>query len=197
MRRLLLVILAVSMLPTAALADIKLGYVDLQRALVEIGEGRLARDKLKGDLDKRKAEFEAEQNKIRDDKAILDKQGSMMSEEVRNQKFTELQKRFFELSQKAEKLQVEMAQAEQKELRKIFDKMDPIIASISQREGLTMVFEKSDSGLVYAPPSLDLTNELVRTYNDKYRVAGAKGAPPAPGAPAPKDAPKAPPAPGK
>ena len=193
MRRLLPVVLAVSMFsPLARAAELKLGYVDLQRALVEIGEGRLAREKLKGDLDKRKAEFEAEQNKIRDDKAILDKQGAMMSEEVRNQKFTELQKRFYELTQKAEKLQVEMAQAEQKELRKIFDKIDPIIAAIAQREGLTMVFEKSDSGLVYAPPSLDLTNELVRTYNDKYRVAGGgkkEGA-------APKDAPAAKDAPG-
>ncbi|MBX7101678.1 MAG: OmpH family outer membrane protein [Myxococcaceae bacterium] len=192
MRRLLPVVLAVSLFsPLARAAELKLGYVDLQRALVEIGEGRLAREKLKGDLDKRKAEFEAEQNKIRDDKAILDKQGAMMSEEVRNQKFTELQKRFYELTQKAEKLQVEMAQAEQKELRKIFDKIDPIIAAIAQREGLTMVFEKSDSGLVYAPPSLDLTNELVRTYNDKYRVAGGKkdGA-------APKDAPAAKDAPG-
>ena len=51
---------------------------------------------------------------------------------------------------------------------------------------LAMVFEKTDSGLVYAPPSMDLTNELVRTYNEKYPVKGGK---PAPAAPAAKDAP--------
>ncbi len=171
-------------LPTAARAELKVGYVDLQRALTEVGEGKAARDNLKKDLEAKKNGFEAEQAKLRDDKAILDKQGAMMSEEVRNQKFTELQKRFFDLTQKAEKLQVEMAQAEQKELRKIFDKMDPIIAAIAQREGLTMVFEKTDSGLVYAPESLNLTNELVRTYNDKYKVAAV--APKKDPAPAPK-----------
>lgn len=178
------VLLAALAFSTAARADLKLGYVDLQRALQEVGEGRAARDRLKGDMEKRKAELESEQNKLRDDKAVLDKQASMMSEEVRNQKFTELQKRLFELTQRAERMQAELAQSEQKELKKIFEKMDPIIASIAQREGLTMVFEKTDSGLVYAPASLDLTNELVRTYNDKYPFKGggamSKGSPAAP-----------------
>jgi len=168
-------------LSAVAHADIKLGYVDLQRALQEVAEGKDARVRLKTELDKKKNDFEAEQAKLRDDKAVLDKQGSMMSEEVRNQKFTELQKRLFELTQRAEKLQAEMAQSEQRELKKIFEKMDPIIAAIAVREGLTMVFEKTDSGLVYAPASLDLTNELVRTYNDKYKVT--------PGAAPRKDAP--------
>ncbi len=169
-RPFLFVLTAAVTLSAVAHADIKLGYVDLQRALQEVAEGKDARARLKTDLDKKKAEFESEQAKLRDDKAVLDKQGSMMSEEVRNQKFTELQKRLFELTQRAEKLQAEMAQSEQRELKKIFEKMDPIIASIAVREGLTMVFEKTDSGLVYAPASLDVTNELVRTYNDKYKL---------------------------
>ncbi|MBK7863047.1 MAG: OmpH family outer membrane protein [Archangiaceae bacterium] len=173
------------LLAAPAFADLKVGYVDLQRALTEVHEGIAAKTKLKADLDKKKADFEAEQNKLRQDKEVLDKQGPMMSEEVRNQKFAELQKRLFDLTQRAEKLQMEMAQNEQRELKKIFEKMDPIIASFAQRDGLTMMFEKTDSGLVYAPASLDYTNELVRTYNDKYPKAGAAPAG-KPGAPAPK-----------
>lgn len=182
-------------LSAVAHADLKLGYVDLQRALQEVAEGKDARARLKTELDKKKSDFEGEQAKLRDDKAVLDKQGSMMSEEVRNQKFTELQKRLFELTQRAEKLQAEMAQSEQRELKKIFEKMDPIIAAIAVREGLTMVFEKTDSGLVYAPASLDLTNELVRTYNDKYKVTAS--AAPAKKDVAKKDAPAPAPAPNK
>ena len=159
-------LLVVSLLCSSlAFAEIKLGYVDLQRALGEVTEGKSAKELLKRDLEKKKAELDSEQEKLRADKAVLDKQSAMMAEETRNQKFTELQKRLFELTQKAEKMQAEMAQAEQTELKKIFTKMDPIIARIAEREGLTMVFEKTDSGLVYAPASLDLTNELVRTYN--------------------------------
>src|SRR5687767_2636631 len=167
---------AALLLAMPAFADLKVGYVDLQRALTEVHEGIAAKSKLKNELDKKKQEFEAEQNKLRDDKNVLDKQGPMMSEEVRNQKFAELQKRLFDLTQKAEKLQMEMAQSEQKALKQIFEKMDPIIAGFAQRDGLTMMFEKTDSGLVYAPASLDYTNELVRTYNDKYPKSGGGAA---------------------
>src|SRR6185436_2657797 len=112
--------LALILVSLPAFADLKVGYVDLQRALTEVHEGVAAKEKLKADLDKKKADFEAEQNKLRDDKNVLDKQAQMMSEETRNAKFAELQKRLFDLTQKAEKLQMEMAQAEQKELKKIF-----------------------------------------------------------------------------
>jgi outer membrane protein len=185
MRRTLLVVLSTSLLATAARADLKVGYVDLQRALLEVSEGQSAKAKLKTEMDKKKAELDAEQAKLTDDKAVLDKQGAMMSEEVRTQKFTEWQKRLYETMQKAQKVQMELADKERTELKKIFEKMDPIIAAIAQREGLTMVFEKTDSGLVYAPPSLDLTNELVRTYNEKHPAKGSSTA-----KAAPKDAPK-------
>lgn len=202
MRRSIAVLfLSAALVSSVAHADVKLGYVDLQRALLEVSEGQVAKSKLKNEMDKKKAELDGEQAKLTDDKAVLDKQGAMMSEEVRTQKFTEWQKRLYEVMQKAQKVQVDLQDKERTELKKIFEKMDPIIAAIAQREGLTMVFEKTDSGLVYAPPSLDLTNELVRTYNEKYPAkvsAAAQGTKaavaPKPGpvaAPAaPKDAPK-------
>jgi outer membrane protein len=96
-----------------------------------------------------------------------------MSEETRVGKQTELQKKLFDLAQRWEKGKQEMANRERTERQGIFQKMDPIIASIAQREGFTLVFEKTDSGLVYAPQSLDLTNELVRLYNDQHK--GGKG----------------------
>ncbi|MBL8919791.1 MAG: OmpH family outer membrane protein [Myxococcaceae bacterium] len=192
--RSLTVFFAASLLATAAHADLKVGYVDLQRALIEVSEGQVAKARLKTEMDKKKAELDAEQAKLTDDKAVLDKQGAMMSEEVRTQKFTEWQKRLYDVMQKAQKVQMDLQEKERTELKKIFERMDPIIAAIAQREGLTMVFEKTDSGLVYAPPSLDLTNELVRTYNEKHpaKSGGGVGAPKKDAAPkeAPKDAPK-------
>lgn len=178
----LLAVLLLTALP--ARAELKLGYVDLQKALQEVGEGREARARLKADLDKAKREIEASQNKLRDDKVILDKQGSMMSEEVRTTRLTDWQRRILESTQKAEVKQRELADKERAELKKIFDKMDPIVAAIAQREGLSVVLEKSDSGLVYALPTLDLTAELVKTYNEKHPTKPPPGkAAPAPVAP--------------
>ena len=180
--------------PLVARADFKAGYVDLQRALTMIEEGKEAKRRLQGVLDQKQKDLDKEQEALKKEKDILDKQAAMMSEETRNQKQLELQKKLFELAQRWEKGKAEMANQERTELQGIFQKMDPIIAKIAEREGLTMVFEKTDSGLVYAPAQLDLTNELVRMYNDTHkRGAGAasKGSGPAKSDVAKSDAPKA------
>jgi|GEM_PF-227229 len=170
---------------SVARAELKLGYVDLQRALQEVEEGRAAKARLQSMLESKQKEIDREQEGLRKEKELLDKQATAMSEETRVQKQNDLQKKVVELTQKWEKGRQDMGAKERSELQAIFAKMDPIIATLAQREGMTMVFEKTDSGLVFAPPSLDLTNELVRLYNDQYKgaKADAKAQPPAQGGP--------------
>ncbi len=155
-----------------ARAELKLGYVDLQRALTEVAEGRAAKARLQGLIEAKEKEISKEQEGLRKEKEVLDKQASAMSEEARIQKNNELQRKVMELAQKWEKARQDMSAKERTELQTIFAKMDPIIAAIAQREGMTMVFEKNDAGLVFAPPHLDMTNELVRRYNDQHKGQG-------------------------
>jgi outer membrane protein len=51
--------------------------------------------------------------------------------------------------------------------------MAAIVREIAEADGFTMVLEKG-AGIVYAPPALDLTNELIRKYNGRYPGGGAK-----------------------
>lgn len=169
--------IAAAALSTSAFAqDVKIGYVDLQRALGEVEEGRAAKNRLQSMLQNRQKEIDKEQEALRKESETLQKQASAMSEETLRNKQIEMQKKLMELSQKYEKGRQEMAQTEARELQAIFQKMDPIIKQIAERDGLTMVFEKTDSGLVYAPPSLEITNELVRLYNAQHKGGGAKKA---------------------
>jgi outer membrane protein len=168
-------------LSAAARADTKLGFVDLQRALTEVEEGRAAKARLQGLLEAKQKEIDKEQEGLRKEKELLDKQASAMNDEARTQRANEFQKKVVELSQKWEKGRQDMSVKERTELQAIFSKMEPIIATLAQREGMTMVFEKSDSGLVFAPPALDLTNELVRVYNDQHKGAKAEAGQPAKG----------------
>jgi outer membrane protein len=145
--------LAVSAL---ARADLKIGYVDLQRALLEVEDGRRAKTKLQILLDQQKKAIDREQASLLKEKESLDQQLSGISHETRVQRQNELGKKAYDLAQRWEK--------------ENFDKMNPIIASIANREGMTFVFEKTDAGILYAPTYLDITNELVRQYNDPKRA---------------------------
>jgi outer membrane protein len=176
----------------AGAADLKLAYVDLQRAFAEVEEGKVAKAKLEQMRDAKQKEIDKEQEVLRKEKETFEKQMATMTEATRQQKGTELQKKLFELQQRFEKGRSDLSQNEREILSGILGKMQPIIATIAQRDGFTMVFEKTDSGLLFAPASLDLTNELIRLYNEKNKVTGTTPASTT-STPAPKkttDAPK-------
>jgi outer membrane protein len=179
-------------LPLAASAQPKIGYVDYQRVLLEVEDGKAAKARLQKWLDDRQKEIDKEQETLRKEKELLDKQASAMSEETRIQKATDLQKKILELAQKWDRYRAEAATKERSEMEPIVSKIDGVIARIAERDGLAFVFERRDSGLVYAQTQYDLSNEVIRAYNSLPKTAAPKApAPaPAPGAPVAKDAPK-------
>ncbi|MFY0521720.1 OmpH family outer membrane protein [Archangium gephyra] len=169
--------------PTLATAqDLKVGYVDYQRVLLEVADGKAAKSRLQKWVEGREKEIAQEQQNLLKEKETLEKQASAMSEEVRAQKAADFQKKYMELMQKFEKSRAEIAERERKEMEPIIGKIDDVIGRIAQREGLGLVFEKRDSGLVFALSQYDLTNEVIRTYNS------GSGKPK--DAPVAKDAPK-------
>ncbi len=168
-------LLAVAAVPAAARAEQKIGYVDLQRALNEVDEGKAAKALLQKDfaekqktLDAKKAEFEKLQ-------ADFEKQSVVMSEQARKDKTADLDRRARDLQGLFVNLQKELSDRERDATRGIFDRMNGIVREIAEADGFTYVFEKG-AGIVYGPPSLDLTNELIRKYNMKYPGSGAKKA---------------------
>lgn len=160
----------------AAHAETKFGYVDLQRALNEVEEGKNAKAKLKKEFDGKQATLDQKQDELKKLKAEFDKQSLVLAEDKKRAKQEELQQKFFELQGLYAKLQKELTAQEAELTQDIFKKMGVIIAEIAEREGFTVVLEKNDGGVLYAPPANDLTNELIRRYNDKYKGASPAAA---------------------
>lgn len=170
---------ALALISTVAHAEFKAAYVDIQRAVQEVDEGKAAKARLQKMADEKQKAFEKEQNALKLEVEAYTKQKAAMDDKVAAQKETDLQKKMFEFQQRAEKLRTELAESERKELGSIFPKLETLLGQIAQREGLTMVFDRSSSGLAWAPPSLDLTNELIRMYNTQYKGGAAGPAKPA------------------
>jgi outer membrane protein len=165
------VAVSVALAGFAARAEVKIGYVDFQRALLETNDGKAAKARLQAMLDTRQKEVDKEQTDLLKEKDQLDKQASTMTDSARTERQTSLQKRFLDLSQRVEKGRQDMELRQRTELQTIISKMNGIVTQIAQREGLTVVLEKNEAGIVYAPQSMDLTNELVRLYNDQAKTA--------------------------
>ncbi len=172
-------LLALAVVPAAARAEQKLGYVDLQRALNEVDEGKAAKALLQKDFAEKQKQLDAKKSEFEKLQADFEKQAVVMSEQARKDKSVDLDRRARELQALFVNLQKDLSDRERDATRGIFDRMNGIVREIAEADGFTYVFEKG-AGIVYAPASLDLTNELIRKYNAKYPGAGGKKAEAAP-----------------
>ena len=168
----LLALIAVACVATldkgiARAEGLKIGYVDLQRALNDTDDGKRAKARLKGIFDRKQKDLDAKQNELKKIKEDLDKQraSGLLTPQKVNEKERELQEKFVALQGLYLKHQKELSEEEGKLTREIFRRMQGIIANIAQSEGFAFIFEKTEASLLWAKGEFDLTSQVVRRYN--------------------------------
>jgi outer membrane protein len=159
----------------AARADVKLGYVDFDRAMHEVEEGKSTFLMLKKDADEKQKQLNGRLEELKRLQEDLQKQAQILTPEAKAQKGAEVERKAMETQEIYMRLQQELSGKEREAMRPVADKLKAMAREIAESEGFTFVFDRDSAGLVYAPASLDLTNELIRKYNAKY-PAGAKKA---------------------
>jgi outer membrane protein len=184
--RLAVLTLALAAAP-AARAEFKLGYVDFQRALRETDEGKATTANLKKDFDEKQKVLTSRSEEVKRLQEDLQRQAALLTPEAKMAKGAELERKMMEAQELYMKLQQELSVKERDAMRPLNDKMIGLAREIAQADGFTVVVDRGESGIIYAPDSLDLTNELIRKYNARFPAgkAAPKPAPaPAPVAPA-------------
>jgi outer membrane protein len=152
--------------------DLKLGTVDLRRALAETEEGRKARSNLKRDFDKKQKELDEQQEEVKKAIEDLNKKRTLLPADTVRQKEAELQERVGKVQQTYMRHQQDLAAKEEEATKPIVERLQRIIAKIATAENLTMVFDQN-GGVIYAKPHLDLTNEVIRRFNAGDEKGGA------------------------
>lgn len=140
----------------------KVGFVDLQRTIDKTKVGRQAKNNFDAAVKKRQAAFKKKEDKLKRTSAELQKQASSLSPDERRKRQTELEKQYIELQEMYVKIQRDLAQEQAKLLDSIFTKAAPHIKAIAEREGYTIIFEKTQSALLWGDPGVDLTDEVNR-----------------------------------
>ncbi len=154
---------------------IKIGYVDVQRALQEVEEGRQARTRLKAELDQKRASLDQKRAALEKMKADYDKQAPVLSEAEKQKRQQDLQKAFIDAQNEAGQMQEELSGKEQEAMASISKRLVQVVTEIADRDSFTYVLDKA--ALLYGPAASDVTNEVVRRYNERFGAGPAGKAP--------------------
>ena len=159
-------------------AELKIGYVDLQKAVAEVDEGKAAQAQLKKEFEEKQKKLDEREAELKRLQADYEKQSMVLAEGARKTKQEELERKFGEAQVLLRQLQQELGGRERELMNALLEKMKQVVREIAEAEGFTFILEKNQAGIMYAPSSLDVTNELVRKYNARHAKKGAPAAAP-------------------
>lgn len=168
MKRLMILVtvsLALMFAPVAMAADMKIGYVDLQKALNMSSSGKAAKERMKAKFKDYDADVQKKQDELKKLKDDLEKQAMLLSAEARAAKERDYQQKVKDYQRMTKDIQEELQQADQDYTRKILEEIFKVVQTVGKQEGYTLVLEKTESSILYANDSIDLTERIIQTYD--------------------------------
>jgi outer membrane protein len=156
--------LAAVALPAAA-QQVTVAVIDVQRVVTDSDPGKEALQKLQ----KLQADRVEQGKRIQTDLESLRDQLTKQQLTLAPDKLDELKKKMedkqIELKRFQDDAQRELEDARRKTLDGLEAKIMPVIDQIGKEKGYTLIFNKYQSGLVYADQAVDITDDVVRRFN--------------------------------
>ncbi len=195
--RMIWVVLAAALLTPAAWSQgaapaLKFGVINVQAAVQSTGEGKLAGAELQSQFAPRQTELQNMQKQIQDDDARLRAGQTTLSDDEKYRLTREMDTMQRSFQRKTQDAQDDFNQAQQDVLNRIGRKLIDVIDKYSKENGFGLILDTSSqqTPVMYASNTIDITQDIVRLYDQSYPVKGSSGA----SAPAPKPAPRPAPA---
>ena len=158
---------ATLLIASVALAEgaLKIGYVDLQRALNESESGKKAKEDFKVQVDKLQAQLKRQKDEIDSLKEQLEKKSVVMKEEERANLEDEYRRKLRDFERNYKDSQADLQKKDNELTGAIIKDLQEVIRDYGEREGYTLILEATSSAVLYGTKSADLTDEVMKLYN--------------------------------
>ncbi|RPI37669.1 MAG: OmpH family outer membrane protein [Nitrospiraceae bacterium] len=163
---LLLVVLSLFVAAQAYAENIKIGSVDLIKALNESDAGKKAKTDLESLIKTKQASLDEKGKSIEKMKGDIEKQSSVLSADARKSKEDELEKVIRDYQRLVGDSQGEIKKKEGEFTKEIIKELREIIAKIGTEGGYTIILEGSDGQILYAQKEIDLTDLVIKKHNE-------------------------------
>lgn len=149
---------------TSANAETKIGYIDMQKAIQDTSAGKKAKKDLEEDYNKKKKEIEKREADIKKMNEDLEKKAMVLSDDVKAKKQQDIQSEMLKFREMVGKSQMEIQKREQELTKPIIEGLRKIMAEIAEKEGYSMILEKSEQSVLWAKKDTDLTARLIEEF---------------------------------
>ena len=145
-------------------AEIKVGYVQVDKILQEAPQTAESGKKLEKEFGPKSQELERTQKQIRDIETLLDKESVTLSETDRRNKERDASNLKIEFQRKQRELREDINLRKNEELANLQDRINAAVKSVSEAEGYDLVVY---SGVAFASKKIDITEKVLKLLGKK------------------------------
>ena len=173
-------------LPAPAQTAQKSGVIEVQRIVQDSAVGKESLTRIQKVSTAKQEDLTKRQTELRDLEKRIQEQGKSLSEEAMEKLQKDYQQKALDLKRFQDDAQRELEELQRRELTELEKKVLPVIEAVSKELGYSLVFNKFQSGLLYADEAVDITAAVIQKFNTAIAAAPKTDAKPAAAAPAPK-----------
>jgi outer membrane protein len=146
-----------------AAAELKIGFVKLERLFKEAAPAVKAQKKIEKEFAARDQELQKLAKQARDMQASLEKDGVTMSESERRDKEQDLARMNRDLQRMQRELREDLNLRKNEELAAVLERANKVIQQIAESEKFDLILQEA----VYISPRIDITDRVIKALADK------------------------------
>jgi len=164
----------------------KVGVINVQAAIASTAEGKQAGAELQSRFAPRTTELQNLQKQIEDLRARLQTGQTTLSDDEKARLAREGDQLTRSFQRKQQELQDDSNDAQQDVVNRIGRKLVDVLDKYSKDNGYSIILDTSSqqTPVIYATNQVDVTQDIIRLYDQSYPVKNAAAAAPAPTRPA-------------
>jgi len=156
----------VTALASAAMAQVKVGIINTQKALLDTGDLKKAQAELEARFKPRQDAMEKAQKEIQAIQQQLQANAGKLTAQAEQEYQIQGQRKQRELQRMGEDLQADVDRERNDILSKSGQRMQAVVQKLAEAKGLDLVFDVSQS--VYFKPTLDITADATAAYDKAH-----------------------------
>ena len=155
-------------------AGAKIAFFNPQAVFQASADGRAAVTRVNALIQKKQTENADKAKLLQGNQQKLQTSGSVMNETARVQLEKEIEKQTKDAERFQQDAQAEINELQQEVQNDFVKKLSPIVEQLAVEKGLHLVFNASESGIAWATPGLDLTQDVIKKLDAQAKPATGK-----------------------
>ncbi|MCC6860821.1 MAG: OmpH family outer membrane protein [Bryobacterales bacterium] len=158
----------------------KVGIIQIQGAILGTKDGQKALNNLQAKFAPKKTEIEKKQNEIAQLQDQMRKGSNTMSDEAKQKLARDIDQKTKILQRDTEDAQAELDQEQNRIMQELGAKIMAVISKYAQDNGYAVILDVSSpqTPVLYAANGIDITQDIVKLYDENAPAASGTAAPP-------------------